>query len=166
NDIVFEKGWASAIVSVMNERSDIACFCPYDPGSEYQQSLFSPGIKYKTGYGIKYEFAGWCYLLKRNTMSLISNFDERFSFYFQDDDFCMTLKKFNLKNAVVFDSVVRHLGHQTSTITEGYSYNQRIINDRNVYHAKWGSQRSISLKNKLFKVLRSVGLGFMGKYLY
>ena len=105
-------------------------------------------------------------MFDRFTINKIERFDEKFSFYFQDDDLGLTLRKLNIKHALVTKAEVYHLGGESSSITDGFSYNQRINADSKIFHDKWGSQRNIAMKNRLMFILRKIGLSELSKVLY
>jgi hypothetical protein len=112
--------------------------------------------------------------------------DEQFDFYYADDDYAMTLKKFNEPHALVSRSVVEHLGGENTgssrdegnmefnaiikkypdlpkyLYTDGYQWilkNEKLLDGHLKFHKKWGSIKAISMKDKLYKVLSKIGLG-------
>lgn len=166
NDIVFHNGWFSEIHKVSNSNKDILSFCPLDPTSKWTSIEEFKQQEYSIGYGIRREFVGWCYILKREVFDIISEFDEQFSFYFQDDDFALTLRKFNIKHALIPHSQVEHTGAESSTKVDGFGYNERANKDRVMFHNKWGSQRMIAMKNRICNLLRLLKLGGLSRYIY
>jgi len=112
NDLVFEKGWASAMFNAIAQDSDLLClntFCPSFHKGELNR--FSNNINY--GYTNGIYFTGWCFFTKRALFKITGLFDEHFKFWFCDDDFRLTLQKFKIKNALIKNSIVDHLYSET-----------------------------------------------------
>jgi len=70
-------------------------------------------------------FLGWCFCFTRKTLneSFDCAFDERFSFYRQDDDIVRTLAFKNIKHALVGAARVEHLNVKGECGRGGNSYN-------------------------------------------
>jgi len=117
NDLVFTKDWLNNIMSEHRLNPDIVSFSPFEPNfAEYHNpSLYKEGNVY-VGYTTKVELLGWCILVKKSVLDTIGNFDERFNFWCQDDDYGLTLKKHNFKHAIIKDSIVYHVESQSYTL--------------------------------------------------
>lgn len=112
NDLIFEKGWASAIFKAMEKDSELMSLNPYCPGfHEDKLQLLAEEITY--GYTNGIHFTGWCFFTKRTLFNITGFFDEHFKFWFCDDDFRLTLQKHGIKNALIKNSRVRHLYSET-----------------------------------------------------
>lgn len=112
NDLIFHKGWATAIL--MASATDPAIysfstFCPTFHADKEDEIPNAINYGYKNGV----LFTGWCFLLKRETFKLVGPFDEKFIFWYADDDFRLTLQKNKLKNALIKAASVTHLGSET-----------------------------------------------------
>lgn len=163
NDLVFEKGWFSAMMQVHQQQPQIRSFCPMDEQSEYTPAERFAEQDFYTGYRIRTEFVGWCYLVERKAIEEIKAFDERFGFYYQDDDFAMSLRKHSIAHAMVPGSRVHHVGAVSSTSS---GINPRFEQDRTLYHQKWGSQRGLAWKNRLAGLLKALGMKKAINHLY
>ncbi|MGQ1947089.1 glycosyltransferase family 2 protein [Geofilum sp. OHC36d9] len=165
NDLLFKPNWLTEINNVIKNHPKAYSFCPLNPLSNW-----TPPEKFKTpqlGYKVRIEFVGWCYVVKRLIFQKIPLHDENFDFFFQDDDFALTLKKYAIENWLVPKSHVIHLGGETTSITDGYKYNQRAVGDNIRFHKKWGSPRTIALKDRLLKyIFKPLGLEMLSKYIY
>ena len=64
------------------------------------------------GYSPRQALSGWCILVNSVAMKKIYPLDERFDFYFADNDYAMTLRAHSIKHALAFDSHVTHLEHK------------------------------------------------------
>lgn len=165
NDIIFKPNWCSEILKFAAETPSALSFCPKNPESRWTKAKkFHQPTK---GYNVREEFVGWCYILNRKIFKIIPLLDETFDFYFQDDDFAMTLRKYNINHWMVPSSNVIHLGGETSSITDGFKYNEKAHIDRTKFHKKWGAQRTIAWKNRLFRyIMHPLKLGFVSKHIY
>jgi GT2 family glycosyltransferase len=168
NDILFSSGWFSEIVNFAAEHKNVLSFSPFDPANKYTVENYRiPNVYY--GYGVRKEIAGWCIVVKREIFNIIGYCDETFDFYYVDDDYNMTLRKHALKHALITASCVKHLGGQvtkavmkrestaeTSMCKTGDNWlnkNPKAMEGHKKFHKKWGSQRSIAMKNRFFKIL-------------
>lgn len=153
NDVLFEPGWASHMLAAHRSNTDLQCLCPVDPDSPHQQHLLrhteSESIP---GYLVRSTFTGWAFLVKRSVFNITGPFDERFHYYFADDDFTMVLRQHNLLNAAVPQARVRHLAHRTSKAS-GFDISDKFREAQQTFHQKWGPQRLIAWKNRLSKYI-------------
>ena len=142
NDLIFTEDWLNNIEKEYLQNLDIKSFSPFEPefAQTHYSHLYKDGNLY-FGYKPCVELHGWCILVKRDVLNLIGGFDERFSFWYQDDDYGQTLNKYNIKHALVKDSIVHHLE----------SKSHKLINEKEVYYKttllskefenKWGIKK-------------------------
>ena len=167
NDVVFHPGWFSAMMTVQQEQPQIRCFCPVDVASQHTpEGTFGKGERFRIGHLVRVTFTGWCFVVQRSVFEETGPFDERFDYYFADDDFAMQLRKQDILNAAVPDSFVTHLAHVTSR-KNALDISEKFRSDQKAFQNKWGSQRFIAWKNRLTeKVLRPLGLKALIRQLY
>ena len=126
NDVLFEKGWFSAIMSVKEKHPRFMCFSPLDDKYSGMTAAFLPRNKaYYCGWDYGRYFAPWCFVWERKVFKTIGKFDETFDFYAADADETNTLRYYSIPSVVVTASVVRHLSSQTVT-------KERKINDHRI----------------------------------
>ena len=167
NDVIFHPGWFSAMMAVHAIQPRIRCFCPVDAVSKYTPAgTFGADESFRIGHLVRVTFTGWCFAVQRSVLKEIGPFDERFDYYFADDDFTMHLRKQDILNAAVPAAHVTHLAHVTSRKTSLDS-SEKFKYDQKAFQNKWGSQRLIAWKNRLAeKVLRPLGLKALIRQLY
>ena len=164
NDLLFENGWFNSIHKAMEKTNGLS-FCPINPYSNDAIKYKDGGIK--KGYRVRNEFVGWCYVVKKELFNRIPLHDERFDFYFQDNDFAMTLRKYDIPHYLVPESHVVHLEGETSKVSDGFAYKIKEKNDREKFRKKWGSPRMIGFKNRIATYLmKPLYLNFLLKYFY
>lgn len=107
NDVVFTKGWFSTLMKVHENHPDVLSLSPWEPKWHRAKALVPEG-EYLIGYRTGREVTGWCLVMHRSVVTQCALFDEQFEFWYQDDDYAMTLKKHNIKHALVPGSIVHH----------------------------------------------------------
>ncbi|MEM7037176.1 MAG: hypothetical protein AAF570_09375 [Bacteroidota bacterium] len=167
NDVVFHPGWCSAMLAAAHVNPALQCLCPWDPeGPHTPPGTFPEGAPYIEGYLVRVTFTGWCFMVRRAAFDITGPFDERFDYYFADDDFAMTLRRHDLRNAAVPGAKVTHLAHVTSK-KAGVSISEKYTHDQQVFKSKWGAQRIIAWKNRLTKYfLRPLGMKGIIRQIY
>lgn len=167
NDVVFHPGWCSAMLSAHAARPELVCLCPMDPTSLHTPpGTFAGERDAVPGYLVRVHFTGWCFMVRREVFEVTGPFDERFDYYFADDDFTLTLRRHDLLNAVVPAAQVQHLAHVTSK-KSGLEISDKFRRDQATFHAKWGPQRMLGLKSRLSDyVLHPLGMKGIIRKLY
>ncbi len=132
NDIVFTKGWFTAILEVKQKHPEFMCFSPLDRSYPLMGEDSLPSTNdYYIGWENKKHFAAWCFVWEREVFDIIGQFDEKFDFYCADDDELQTLRYYAIPNVVVTRSEVKHLS-QVVTKKESATHSHKIV-DRDKY---------------------------------
>jgi GT2 family glycosyltransferase len=167
NDVVFQPGWCSAMLAAAKIEPRLGCLCPVDERSEFTPpGTFAANLPFVVGHWVRVTFTGWCFLVRRSVFSQTGPFDERFDYYFADDDFTMQMRKADIWNAAVPAAHVQHLAHVTSK-SQQLAINEKFNQDQEKFKQKWGNQRLIAWKNRLAeKILRPLGWKRLIRELY
>jgi GT2 family glycosyltransferase len=167
NDVVYHSGWCTTMLNVAQQHPEIRCLCPVDPASQFTPpGTFQPAEDYRIGHWVRVTFTGWCFMVQRSVFQEIGPFDERFDYYFADDDFTMHLRRQDILNAAVPAAHVTHLAHVTSR-KNALDISEKFRTDQHAFHSKWGPQRWIAWKNRLAeKILRPLGMKALIRQLY
>jgi GT2 family glycosyltransferase len=104
NDLIFYNNWFSEILKVKEENPSIKSF---SPSGKIDDCSFTN--KFEIGYKVRTHVMGWCIIANREVFPRIGFLDEIFDFNYADNDYAMTLKKYNIKHALVNTSKVEHL---------------------------------------------------------
>lgn len=185
NDVVFESNWLVEVLRVAQNNISIKSFSPYDPKAN---KLALDSVKkndYILGYKIQKHLTGWCIIMHQSVFKTIKKLDDRFLFYYADNDYAMQLQKYNIKHALVTKAIVHHLesvnSKTTNTEKSPTPLNKRlpkyiikenwiwvIGNDKMEkgliqFHDKWGSRRLVKLKLKIASLFSNIGLGFLNR---
>ena len=78
-----------------------------------------------------------CIFVKRSIFSITGLLDEKFTFWYCDNDFGLTLKKYGLKHCLISSSVVEHLVNRTLSTCDTKEF-QRLTSFQQLYFdLKW-----------------------------
>jgi hypothetical protein len=135
NDLVFTKGWLSKIFEIKNNNPDFLSFCPFEPNWHCHKSLLNEQNFYE-GYRTAYEVTGWCIVMHQSVLKTCNLFDESFAFWYQDNDYAMSLKQHNIRHALVRNSRVYH---ETSKSHDLLGSKKNILTHEqvNTFNNKW-----------------------------
>lgn len=136
NDVVFENGWLSTMVNAMGEHN-LDSACPF--WKEWFEA--KPDIKISSpvwlGYSVGEQVFGYCVVMKKEVLKTIGKFDEKFKFWFQDNDYAKQLQSHGFRHALVKDSIVNHLGGVSHKFLEGEKQFEFKNGMKEVYDKKY-----------------------------
>lgn len=136
NDIIFHKGWFSAIREVANSHRRFLCFSPIDDSGDYPkmtpEALPREKAFYK-GWEHQKHFAPWCFVWKRKVFDITGPFDETIDFYGADCDELNMMSRNALWGVVCPKSVVNHLAGQTAIVRQSREDDTYRITDYDKY---------------------------------
>jgi len=112
NDLIFHKGWATAILEPFTEYTDVSSASPVC-SIHHPKMGFELYSGYRLGYKIREQIAGWCLFLKRELLQSIGSLDPNFNFWCADNDYANTLWMLNFTHILVTSSIVDHLENTT-----------------------------------------------------
>lgn len=180
NDLLFDRYWLVEILKIKQKNPRFLSFSPID----YQyfgtpEEHFPSNVGYYEGYTIRTLLPGWCIVVARSVFDRIGYLDEQFDFYYADNDYSMTLRKYNIPHAMIPRSHVRHFGGQSSDSADliddqidfrarytNYNLPDHLYSDTNYhwilknekmvdgymkFHSKWGSEIALRKKRALVK---------------
>lgn len=149
NDLSFHAGWASELLSVFEQDPSVSSASPacslHHPAKGFP---LDSGVY--PGYGVLREISGWCLVFRRSILDVIGALDERFFFWYADNDYALTLQANGLRHVLVTSSVVDHL--DSRTLSTHTSARQWLMTKRAkyVFEEKWlGRSRGYLLRKKL-----------------
>ena len=184
NDLIFYDQWFTEILKVANQNPKIKSF---SPNGNFTSNFVSD---FQTGYKVRTHVFGWCFVAKRSVFNTIGDLDETFDFNYADNDYAMTLKKYNIRHAVVYKSKVKHLDPKEANIDKGDWYkiqqekaaksieklpdyiagadsfaDKKSLQDHLKFHAKWGSPKKLYRKNKIADLFIKFHLGLFNRWI-
>ena len=110
NDVIYSKGWFTAIAKQFEIDPELMSASPVDrKWHRHSETLFSSLKEIHIGTRTSYEFTGWSFIVRRNIFDIIGNFDERFEFYYQDNDIVELYNAYKIKHGLCTSSHAHHL---------------------------------------------------------
>jgi GT2 family glycosyltransferase len=135
NDLYFAQNSVKNLIDAM-ELYDVPSASPHEPNwhaSRLTEEEKSKEIVY--GFEVEKIVTGWCICMRRDLLQTIGSFDESFKFWYQDNDYAMSLQKHGLKHILVNSSHVYHELSQSHGLIEnkdGMTHNLKKI-----FFEKW-----------------------------
>lgn len=187
NDVLFDENWLKEVLKIAKTNKKITSFSPYDAKANKLPLDSIKKNNYILGYQIQKHLTGWCIVTHKSVFKRIKKLDDRFKFYYADNDYAMQLQKYNIKHALVTKAIAHHLESVTSKksnsvktpiiinkklpkyiIKENWSWvlgNEKMMEGLILFHNKWGSRRVIKLKLKIANVLSKIGFGYLNRFI-
>ncbi|MBB6325852.1 GT2 family glycosyltransferase [Algoriphagus iocasae] len=158
NDLLFQPNWASNLLKAFECFPDMNSASPYCPMNHEERGVqANSGVHW--GYEVRKHIAGWCLFFKRSMLERTGLLDERFKFWYADNDYAKTLQAKQVLHGLVTDSHVYHLESQTLKTKSEREQLLLTTEERYVYEYKWEGRSYFSYLNtkrkKFFKNLNS-----------
>jgi len=134
NDLVYHKGWVSAIMEAMDNNPELLSASPYCTTFHKNNGFDENGPPLEGYFGV---LGGWCIFMKRKIFDNIGLFDEKLLFWYCDADYCKTLEKYKIKNYLIPASKVTHLGSESLKTVDDAEYQKLTQLPRIYYSYKW-----------------------------
>lgn len=139
NDLTYENNWCSEIISAMKEIPDLLSASPFCPENQMLLHYIDKNLHY--GYNIRQHLNGFCIFQQRKIYEIIGPLDERFKFWYCDNDYGMTLYKHKIDHALVTSSVVHHHSNRVGKTAESIlnqEENHRLTTEQeHIFYKKW-----------------------------
>lgn len=139
NDTIYHKGFLEEMLKANQMDKNLLSMSPMDD-SWHRHVTLNKNIPVHYGYRTSYEIAGWSILVKREVINKIGGFDENFKFWYQDNDYAMTLEKNNIKHGLVTKSKVTHLLSKSHNLIDSNKKYEMTSGLGNIFVNKWSSK--------------------------
>ena len=137
NDVIFTSGWLDRLAEVYAKNPGFISLSPWEPNWHPSKGM-TPDRDFYLGYRTSFEITGWCLVMHKSVIHKCKLFDENFKFWFQDNDYGLTLKAEGIQHALVCKSRVYHMvsgSHHLISNKEMHSMTHGQV--ENLY-SKWG----------------------------
>jgi GT2 family glycosyltransferase len=138
NDLIFTQYWFSNLMKFHQQHEDVKSLAPYEPNWHPNRGL-SPDAESYYGYRTSFEITGWCLVVHRDVISTCNLFDEKFAFWYQDNDYAETIKQHQFKHALVCNSRVYHMVSGSHHLLETNKH-QMTSGQHEVFISKWNKK--------------------------
>ena len=100
NDVTYTKGWFTHLQTEYHKDNTLLSMSPLTKKWPFHEKFEkvamadgtpAPNVYY--GYKVAHHLTGWCLVIHQAVLSKLGPFDERFSFWYQDNDYAMELQK-------------------------------------------------------------------------
>lgn len=187
NDVIYDSHFVIEYLKVKSKNPSILSFSPYDESS----NNINKGLlhnEFILGYEIQKHLTGWSLIVDKSVLRKIGKLDERFNFYYADNDYSLMLLKYNIKHALLCAAKAKHLEGKSSknNITK-FDYensslykdipnyvlksnmywvleNKKMIEGIIKFHEKWGGRKSLKIKVWLANIFVKFNIGFLNKF--
>ena len=112
NDLIFEKGWASALIKKMKEH-DVMSASPMDPATHAGVKFEDGALKGRLVTKMPRHLTGWCIFQDLRIYKTLGALDSSAQFWHSDTLYASQLAEHALGHILVEDSKVHHLDGQT-----------------------------------------------------
>lgn len=123
NDVVYEKGCIDKLFKALDTYDSVS-------PSEIKTDSNTEGTE--VGKHVK----GWCIGLNVELFERMGEWDESFSFWYQDNDYCNFLNKENFKHCLLGDAIAKHKVSASHSLVS--NIHEMTHGLEGVLHTKWG----------------------------
>lgn len=120
NDLVVHENCLQTLVFEFNENSIIQSLCPVDREWHKHAPMYLPSNnKVYYGYDVSLHVFGGVCCYRRSVFEKIGYLDERFFFFYQDNDYSMCAQRCNLIHGVHTGARISHMSGGSNRIASG-----------------------------------------------
>ncbi len=141
NDLIFHKNWATKIIDFGESNPNFMSFSPICPLTQPKIGIgINSGVY--AGLVIRATISGWCIVQKRKIYDVIGDLDERYTHWYSDNDYGMTLNSKGLNHFLITDSIVEHhpkmLGRTTEiVVNDKDTLDKMTFGEEKIFKDKW-----------------------------
>jgi len=130
NDIIYNKSCIDTLCDSLNQYDSVS---PLDKNNERHNTI----TETIEGDNVGMHVTGYSICLKRKVLDAIGQFDERFKFWFQDNDYCELLRKHNFKHALIHNAVCFHYGEKSHRLLSPDVRYEYTMGLESILNEKW-----------------------------
>ncbi|MBB2146440.1 glycosyltransferase [Pedobacter sp. LMG 31464] len=156
NDLLFHPKWATEILKAFDQDSSIQSASPLCSIHHPLITGIEPNSGVYIGYEVRREITGWCLFFKRSILKKTGLLDEKFTFWYADNDYANTLKKHSINHALVTSSIVDHLESKTLKTFNQEEQLKMTAMERFYFEYKWEGRSYFSYLNRLLKSKKEI----------
>lgn len=155
NDLIVHDNCIENLVEQFDSNLEIQSLCPVDRKWHRHTKMYLPSdAKIYFGYETSLHMFGCVFMCRRSLFKQIGYLDERFFFFYQDNDYIMSLQRLGLLHGVYTGAEVSHESGGSNNIANGRcSYTPYNMNTQgDIFMNKWFKEEPFKSGGyKLFK---------------
>lgn len=154
NDLVIQPNCIQALLKEFQTNNKISSISPIDRNWHRHTKMYLPSDnKLYYGYEVSLHMFGCIFACRRSVFQQIGFLDEKFYFFYQDNDYAMSLERCGLLHGVHTGALVKHQsGNSNKNAEDRLKYTPKNMNEQGDLLAnKWSSEPFISGGFKKFK---------------
>jgi GT2 family glycosyltransferase len=155
NDVIIHPNCLQTIVNEFNTNKDIHSICPIDRNWHRHTKMYFPSEnKLYYGYNVSLQMFGCLVCCRRSVFEKIGYLDEKFYFFYQDNDYSMCLERCGLRHGAHTGARISHQsGGSNNYAEERLRYTPKNMNEQGELLAEkwWKSEPFKSGGFKKFK---------------
>lgn len=140
NDLVIHENCIENLVNVFDNNLKLDSLCPIDKKWHRHSKMYLPSDnKMYYGYETSLHMFGCVFICRRSVFEKIGYLDERFFFFYQDNDYIMSLERLGILHGVYTGAEVSHESGGSNTIANGRcAYTPHNMNTQgDIFANKW-----------------------------
>jgi GT2 family glycosyltransferase len=143
NDLIIEPGCMQVIHKEFEANKEISSISPIDRNWHRHKKMYLPSEnKLYYGYEVSLHMFGCLFACRRNVFNQIGLLDEKFYFFYQDNDYAMSLERCGLLHGVHTGAKIKHCsGHSNKFAEDRLKYTSKNMFDQEkLFKEKWFNQ--------------------------
>lgn len=147
NDLLIQPNCLQTILEEFQTNSEISSMSPIDREWHRHTSMYLPSEnKLYYGYEVSLHMFGCIFACRRKVFEKIGYLDESFYFFYQDNDYVMSLERCNLLHGVHTGARVKHQsGYSNKHAEDRLKYTPQNMNEQgSLLASKWNNEPYIS----------------------
>lgn len=140
NDLIIQPNCLQTLLAEFQSNSQISSISPIDREWHRHTKMYLPTEnKLYYGYEVSLHMFGCIFACRRSVFDTIGLLDERFYFFYQDNDYIMSLERCNLLHGVHTGAKVKHQsGHSNKYAEDRLKYTPKNMHEQGeLFMKKW-----------------------------
>jgi hypothetical protein len=154
NDLVIQPNCIQTLLKEFQTNIGISSISPIDRNWHRHTKMYLPSDnKLYYGYEVSLHMFGCIFACRRSIFNKIGFLDEKFYFFYQDNDYAMSLERCGLLHGVHTGALVKHQsGNSNKNAEDRLKYTPKNMNEQgDLLASKWSSEPFVSGGFKRFK---------------
>lgn len=142
NDLIVEQDCLQKLVTILQKNQKLGSVCPRIKNWHRHSTMYFPQKdKLYHGYETSLHVFGGFMLFRRNTFDIIGPLDERFYFFYQDNDYAMSIMQKGILHGIYTGATLFHISGGSNRIaSRKFQYLQENMRHQGeIFANKWGN---------------------------